>query len=343
MRYSAPGGEQDPRAADHHEGTWMRLGFGCVNLGSAGAQQSVRADVRLVQEAIDHGVGVFDTADAYGNGASERILGRALRGRRDDVVVATKGGYVFRERLPVEQRGRRLAARAIHATRRSRAGGGPAGSGGGAAYQQRDDSPRHLRTAIEASLRRLRTDRIDVYQLHGPQDVLPIAVRRAPRPRGRRQDRLLRRRRRERRIRRRPGSTCRPCAPSRCRSACSTRRPPRSCSPAGPSGRSTSGSAGCWGAACSPRRRATSTPSPMIRRRPTIARLADLARRSGLALDALAVGYVRSFPGVSTMLVGISSRAHLDRNVSLMAAPALPDDVRAELDDITATVGDVHG
>ncbi len=76
---------------------------------------------------------------------------------------------------------------------------------------------------------------------------------------------------------------------------------------------------------------------------PTIARLADLAHRSGLALDALAVGYVRSFPGVSTMLVGISSRAHLDRNVSLMAAPSLPDDVRAELDAITATVGDIRG
>ena len=59
----------------------MRLGFGCVNLGTASGGR--RADVRLVQEAVDLGCDVFDTADAYGNGASERILGgRSAPARR---------------------------------------------------------------------------------------------------------------------------------------------------------------------------------------------------------------------------------------------------------------------
>src|SRR5262245_56844856 len=88
----------------------MRLGFGCVGLGSAGGGRAIGADVRLVQEAIDRGLSGFDTAAAYGAGASERVLGDALRRRRDEVVVATKGGYVFRERAAPEQAARRVAA-----------------------------------------------------------------------------------------------------------------------------------------------------------------------------------------------------------------------------------------
>ena len=92
----------------------MTLGFGCVNLGSASSGRSTRDDVRLVREAVDLGVRRFDTADVYGSGASERTLGRALATRRDEVFVATKGGYVFRERTGAEQAARRIvgAARA---------------------------------------------------------------------------------------------------------------------------------------------------------------------------------------------------------------------------------------
>lgn len=320
----------------------MRLGFGCVNLGSAGAQRTVRADVRLVQEAMDRGVRVFDTADAYGNGASERILGRALRGRRDDVVLATKGGYVFRERLAIEQAGRRTAARVIRAARRSGAGGGrPAGSGGDA-YQQRADSSRHLRTAIEASLRRLRTDHVDVYQLHGPHEVLPSlfdelqdvvaagkvgcfgigaesvssavawldvpAVRTLQVPFG-----VLDPEAATELLAHRPGR---------------------------PVDVWVRGVLGGGLLAKASRDLDSVAGDPKA---PTIARLDDLARRSGTALDALAVGYVRSFPGVSTVLLGISSRAHLDRNVALMGAPPLPADVHAELLAIAAAAGVIDG
>ncbi|KKK05619.1 aldo/keto reductase [Micromonospora sp. HK10] len=90
--------------------------------------------VRAVRRALDLGVTLFDTADTYGAGHGERILGRALAGRRDEAVIATKWGYTFDER--------------------SRQATGE------------DASPDYLRRAVVDSLRRLGTDRIDLYQLH---------------------------------------------------------------------------------------------------------------------------------------------------------------------------------
>ena len=149
----------------------MRLGLGCVDLGG-GAGRGVTDDVRLVQSAIDLGVTVFDTADAYGSGASEQLLGRALKGRRDEVVIATKGGFVFRDRSRAEQWARRWAKTVVTTTRKGRSESTPSQ----AQYAQQDFSPRHLRDAVRASLRRLRTDRIDVYQLHAPTHMLPDLV-----------------------------------------------------------------------------------------------------------------------------------------------------------------------
>lgn len=150
----------------------MQIGMGCVNVGSASGVSTTAGDVRLVQEAIDLGVAVFDTADVYGGGASERILGRAVRGRRADVVIATKAGYVFRERSGLE---RRLRAVAAPVARRVRRAGGEAGqrAPGGTSYASQDFSPSSLRAAIDASLRRLDTDYLDVVQLHGPHERLP--------------------------------------------------------------------------------------------------------------------------------------------------------------------------
>ena len=92
------------------------------------------ASIRAIHRALDLGVTFFDTADAYGCGHSERVLGQALAGRRDRVVIATKFGYVPDE-----------AKRQITGT---------------------DASPQYIRQACEASLRRLNTDYIDLYQFH---------------------------------------------------------------------------------------------------------------------------------------------------------------------------------
>ena len=90
--------------------------------------------IRAIHRGLDLGVTFFDTADVYGTGHSERVLGRALAGRRDQVVIATKFGNKFED-------GQRRA--------------------GGA-----DASPAYIRSACEASLRRLNTDIIDLYQFH---------------------------------------------------------------------------------------------------------------------------------------------------------------------------------
>lgn len=127
------------------------------------------------------GCTVFDTSDAYGAGSSERLLGRAVRGRRDEVTIATKGGYVVRERSVFEQRLRRGAARVRTSLplRDASPNGGrsydPLAPNAGA-HAAQDFSPGHLVEAVEASLRRLGVEHIDVYQLHGastcPDDAM---------------------------------------------------------------------------------------------------------------------------------------------------------------------------
>jgi aryl-alcohol dehydrogenase-like predicted oxidoreductase len=89
--------------------------------------------VRIIHKALDAGINFVDTADAYSRGESEEIVGKALKGRRDDVVLATKAG------LPM--------------------GDDP---------NQRGNSRRWIMTAAENSLRRLQTDHIDLYQIHRP-------------------------------------------------------------------------------------------------------------------------------------------------------------------------------
>jgi aryl-alcohol dehydrogenase-like predicted oxidoreductase len=110
------------------------VGLGCNNFGRRIDRDATETVVRT---ALDAGITLFDTADAYGDGRSEHLLGAALAGRRDEAVVATKFG------LPVD------------------------GGGQGA-------HPVHVRSACEDSLRRLGTDHIDLYQLHRPDPDVPI-------------------------------------------------------------------------------------------------------------------------------------------------------------------------
>ena len=117
------------------------VGLGCNNFGGRIDLQRTRA---VVDAAIDAGITLFDTAEMYGkDGGSELALGEVLAGRRDKVVLATKFGH-----QQVDM------------------GYGPAaGAKGGRGY---------IRLAVEKSLRRLRTDYIDLYQLHTPDPLTPI-------------------------------------------------------------------------------------------------------------------------------------------------------------------------
>ena len=121
------------------------VGLGCNNLGRRGAATETQegADA-VVHAALDAGITLFDTADTYGAepGLSERMLGAALGRRRDEVVLATKFGMDLRG-----------------------ANGPDFGARG---------SRRYIMTAVEASLRRLGTDHIDLYQFHTPDPRTPI-------------------------------------------------------------------------------------------------------------------------------------------------------------------------
>jgi aryl-alcohol dehydrogenase-like predicted oxidoreductase len=115
------------------------VGIGCNAFGTRINADQVRA---VVDAAVEQGATFFDTADVYGLGASEELLGRALGSRRDDVVIATKFG--------MDMQGR-------------------SGDDGG-----RRGSASYVRTSVEGSLRRLGTDHIDLYQLHVPDPRTPI-------------------------------------------------------------------------------------------------------------------------------------------------------------------------
>ncbi|CAM5778521.1 aldo/keto reductase [Cellulomonas persica] len=116
-------------------------GLGCNTFGATLPDDGVTS---LVDAALSAGVTLFDTADVYGDtpGRSEELLGAALRGRRDDVVIATKFGLDM---------------------------AGVNGPDWGAR-----GSRRYVRRAVEASLRRLGTDWIDLYQMHAPDDGTPV-------------------------------------------------------------------------------------------------------------------------------------------------------------------------
>jgi aryl-alcohol dehydrogenase-like predicted oxidoreductase len=111
------------------------VGLGCNNFGMRIGEDD---SARVVHAALDAGITFFDTADIYGSTQSEVFLGRALAGRRDSVIIATKFGM----KIDAGREGAR---------------------------------PDYVRRAADDSLRRLGTDRIDLYQVHQPDPAVPIA------------------------------------------------------------------------------------------------------------------------------------------------------------------------
>ena len=140
------------------------IGFGCSRLGSVRAGASRREELALLGAAADAGITFFDTSDLYSQGECEVLVGKAFRRQRSEVQIATKGGYVVAP-------GRRVVARMKPYVRPivQRLGPiRPARPSGPSQPIPQDFSRQHLAAAVEASLRRLGSDYIDVYQLHSP-------------------------------------------------------------------------------------------------------------------------------------------------------------------------------
>jgi pyridoxine 4-dehydrogenase len=120
-----------------------RLGYGAMRLtgdGIWGPPKDRKAALAVLRRAVELGVNFIDTADSYGPGVSEELIAEALFPYPKDLVIATKGGW----------------------------------NRPGPNQWTHDASPAHLRNAIEGSLKRLRLNRIEVYQLHAPDPVVPF-------------------------------------------------------------------------------------------------------------------------------------------------------------------------
>jgi pyridoxine 4-dehydrogenase len=125
--------------------TVNRLGFGAMRLtgdGIWGPPKDPATAIAVLRRAVELGVNFIDTADSYGPNVSEELIAEALSPYPKDLVIATKGGW----------------------------------NRPGPNQWTHDASPAHLRQAVEGSLKRLRLDRIDLYQLHVPDPVVPLAA-----------------------------------------------------------------------------------------------------------------------------------------------------------------------
>jgi pyridoxine 4-dehydrogenase len=125
--------------------TVNRLGFGAMRLtgdGIWGPPKDRASAIAVLRRAVELGVNFIDTADSYGPNVSEELIAEALAPYPKDLVIATKGGW----------------------------------NRPGPNQWTHDASPAHLREAVEGSLKRLRLDRIDVYQLHIPDPIVPLAA-----------------------------------------------------------------------------------------------------------------------------------------------------------------------
>ena len=126
----------------HSELEVSRIAFGTWQLGGDWGATDEEAAIAAIRRAADRGINFFDTAQAYGFGASETVLAKALKGRsRNEFVIATKGGLR------------------------------PIGDGG----IERDSSPDWIRRGVDSSLKALGTDYIDLYQVHWPDAKVPFA------------------------------------------------------------------------------------------------------------------------------------------------------------------------
>jgi aryl-alcohol dehydrogenase-like predicted oxidoreductase len=121
------------------------IGLGCMGMSWAynPEDRDDERSISVIRHALDIGVTLIDTADAYGPYTNEQLVGRALEGRRADMVLATKCGLEVRSVEPMEI--------------------------------SRNGRPEHVRAAIDASLERLGTDHVDLYQLHRTDPEVPVA------------------------------------------------------------------------------------------------------------------------------------------------------------------------
>ena len=145
-----------------------RAGLGLSRIGSVGSPIGPRDAERLIQRAFDQGINLFDTADVYGQGDSERILGSALRSKRSEIVICTKAGLLVSAKARIASFAKPVLRPLSRALQGSRGAAPPLRAALSRPPAAQNLSPQHVATSIDGSLRRLGTDTIDLFLLHNP-------------------------------------------------------------------------------------------------------------------------------------------------------------------------------
>ncbi|MEM6256430.1 MAG: aldo/keto reductase [Cyanobacteria bacterium P01_D01_bin.156] len=141
-----------------------KLGLGCSRLGGNLQGGNRKQAIATLEQALDKGINFYDTADSYGQGQSERLLGKAFKGKRDRVILVSKAGYCL---SPVGALAAKVKPILKPLVRMLKPQSGSLAQAKGSLLRQ-DFSKDYLIKSVEGSLRRLQTDHLDMFMLHSP-------------------------------------------------------------------------------------------------------------------------------------------------------------------------------
>jgi aryl-alcohol dehydrogenase-like predicted oxidoreductase len=306
------------------------IGFGCARIGGI-FKDEPQSFVTLLSAALDGGINFFDTADMYSQGESETLLGRAFAGKRDQVILASKAGY----KLPAQRRAAALIkplVRPLIKILKLKRENLPSAVRGA---PSQDFSGDYLRGRVEGSLKRLRTDHLDLFQLHSPPADIVARGDWAQ---------AVERLRTEGKIRW-YGISCDDAAAARAALALpgvSSLQLPLSLLDHSIADEILP-LAQARGVAVIAREilangllakdaaqldlnQYCKTPEEQLLRREQLARVKQLAADQGTSAQRLALQYASELPGVSVALVGLRTQDQLTRTLALLAEPRLPDE-----------------